>query len=58
MFSLTLVSPADPLDFAPSGADRRYLWGAVEEHETIRRVKIPHKEPTLSLQIHFADLCV
>ncbi len=52
MFNLTLMAPTEPLESLCPGVIRRPPWGAaVGEHETIRRLDIPHKEPLLFLQI-------
>lgn len=51
----TFVSPTRPLGSLSPEPEPRLLWGAVEEHETIRRRDFPHKEPLLSLHIHFTS---
>lgn len=52
MSSLTLMDPTGSLGSVSPGADRRLPQGAVELHETIRRVEVPHKEQLSFLHIH------
>ena len=41
---MSISNLVGPMRSVSPGPDWRLLWGAVEEHEMIRRLDIPHKE--------------
>lgn len=57
MSVLTLMTPTGSPESLFCGPDPTLLSAAVEESDTIRRVKIPHKEPCLSPWVLFEVFC-